>query len=80
MCYQNYVENRDICYAKTKQKALSKVQIDELHSFVGKKKKKVWIIYAYAAETDEIIAVTAGKHSKKQVKDLFKRLDGIEID
>jgi IS1 family transposase/transposase-like protein len=57
-----------------------KVQIDELHSFVGKKKKKVWIIYAYCAETDEIIAVTAGKRSKKQVKDLFKRLEGIEID
>jgi IS1 family transposase len=42
------------------------VQIDELHTFVSKKRKKVWIIYAYDAETDEIIAVTAGKRSKKQ--------------
>lgn len=57
-----------------------KVQIDELHSFVGKKQKKVWIIYAYAVETDEIVAVTAGKRSKKQVKDLYKRLEDIEID
>jgi IS1 family transposase/transposase-like protein len=65
---------------KPSKKHYHKVQIDELHSFVGMKKKKVWIIYAYATETDEIIAVTAGKSSKKQVKDLFKRLDGIEID
>ena len=65
---------------KSSKKHFHKVQIDELHSFVGKRKKKVWIIYAYDAETDEIIAVTAGKRSKKQVKDLFKRLEGITID
>ena len=51
---------------KPSKKHYHQVQIDELHSFVGRKRKKVWIIYAYAAETDEIIAVTAGKRSKKQ--------------
>ncbi|WP_158561201.1 IS1 family transposase [Emticicia sp. C21] len=70
---------------KSSKKYYHKVQIDELHSFVGKKEKKVWtvrraIIYAYDAETDEIIAVTAGKRSKKQVKDLFKRLNDLTID
>lgn len=65
---------------KPSKKHYHKVQIDELHSFVGNKKKKIWIIYAYDAETDEIIAVTAGKRSKKQVKDLYKRLEGITID
>ena len=65
---------------KPSKKHYHKVQIDELHSFVGKKQKKVWVIYAYAVETDEILAVTAGKRSKKQVKDLFKRLEGITVD
>ena len=32
-----------------------KVQIDELYSFVKNKGKKVWILYAYDAETDEIL-------------------------
>lgn len=65
---------------KASKRHYHKVQIDELHSFVGKKEKKVWVIYAYAVETNEIIAVTAGKRSKKQVRDLFKRLEGITID
>ncbi|RFS13987.1 IS1 family transposase [Emticicia sp. C21] len=65
---------------KPSKKHYHKVQIDELHSFVSKKGKKVWIIYAYAVETNEIIAVTAGKRSKRQVKDLFKRLQGLTID
>jgi IS1 family transposase len=64
---------------KSSKKHFQKVHIDELHSFVGKKKKKVWIIYAYDPQTKEIIAVTVGKRSKKQLKDLFKRLEGIKI-
>ena len=57
-----------------------KVQIDELYSFVQKKKKKVWLLYAYDVESNKILAVTAGKRNKKTVKDLLKRLNGVEID
>jgi len=57
-----------------------KVQVDELYSFVGSKSKKVWIIYAYDVESKEILAMTAGKRSSKQVRDLMKRLVGIEVD
>jgi len=62
------------------RKHYHKVQIDELYSFVGSKKKKVWIIYAYDAFTGEILGVTAGKRSKKHVRDLIKRLGDIEVD
>lgn len=56
------------------RKHYHKVKIYELYSFVGSKKKKVWIIYIYDAFTGEILGVTAGKRSKKQVRDLIKRL------
>ena len=50
-------EQINICSSK---RHYHKIQIDELHSFV--RKKKVWIIYAYDAETNEIIAITAEKN------------------
>ena len=65
---------------KPAHKRYHRVQIDELYSFVGHKQKKVWILYAYCAETDEILAMTAGKRSAKQVKDLLKRPEGIQVD
>lgn len=42
--------------------------------------KAAAIIYAYGHETDEILAVTAGKCSKKHLKDLLKRLGDITVD
>ena len=61
-------------------KVYHKVQVDELYSFVQNKKKKVWILYAYCAQTDEILALTMGKRSKKTVKDLYKRLKDIQVN
>ena len=63
-----------------KHKVYHKVQVDELYSFVQNKKKKVWILYAYCAQTDEILALTMGKRNKKTVKDLYKRLKGINVN
>ena len=57
-----------------------RVQIDEMGSFVQKKKKKVWILYAYCSDSKEILAVTMGKRNKARIKDLLKRLQNIEID
>ena len=57
-----------------------RVQIDEMWSFVQKKKKKVWILYAYCSDSKEILAVTMGKRNKARIKDLLKRLQNIEID
>ena len=49
-------------------------------SFVGKKDKKVWILYAYCSENQEILAVTMGKRNKLRIRDLLNRLKGISID
>lgn len=57
-----------------------KVQIDEVYTFVGSKKKKVWLLYAYAQEEDEILALTLGKRGKKTLKDLLKRLGDVRVN
>ena len=57
-----------------KHKVYYKVEVDELYSFVQNKNKKVWILYAYCAQTDEILALTMDKRGKKTVKDIYKRL------
>lgn len=58
------------------------MQIDELYSFVHHKGKKVWIFYVYAPETKEILAMTMGKRSTKQLKNLLTQLEclNLEID
>lgn len=57
-----------------------KVQIDELWMYVAKKEKKVWLIYAYCYETDEILAVAMGKRSSKTVNQLLLKLKRLEIN
>ena len=42
--------------------------------------KKIWILYAYCAQMNEILALTIGKRSKKTVKNLFKRLKSIQVN
>ncbi|AHM62806.1 insertion element iS1 1/5/6 protein insB [Flammeovirgaceae bacterium 311] len=38
------------------QSSYDLVQIDELYSFMKSKENKQWLLYAYAPETDEILA------------------------
>jgi len=57
----------------------SKVQIDEMYSFVGSKNKKVWIFYVYAPETKEILAYTMGKRTAKQVSYLLLKIKVLDI-
>jgi insertion element IS1 protein InsB len=56
------------------------VQIDEVYTFVKSKGKKVWLLYAYSADNNEILALTLGKRSKKTLKDLLKRLGEITVN
>ena len=58
----------------------NKVQIDEQWSYVGKKKKKVWMIYAYAPEKDEILGFAMGKRNWKTVYNLLLKLKALNID
>lgn len=62
------------------QKHYERVEIDELHSFVSKKSKKVWIFYAYAPETKEILAVTMGKRNRKQLQSLMVQIKNLSIE
>lgn len=51
-----------------------------MYSFVGKKDKKVWLFYAYAPETKEILAITMGKRSRKQLQSLMIQLKNLHIE
>lgn len=65
---------------KPKHKYYSKVQLDEQWSYVGKKNKKVWMIYAYAAQDGEILGFAMGKRNWKTVTNLLVKLKALEID
>jgi insertion element IS1 protein InsB len=65
---------------KPKKHAYCRVQIDEQWSYVGRKERKVWMLYAYAVDEDEIIAFTMGKRSVWAVKNLWIKLKALDID
>jgi len=56
------------------------VQIDELWMYVARKKRKVWLLYAYCYQTDEILAFAIGKRNSKTVRNLLLKLKGLEIN
>lgn len=63
------------------RKKYGSVQIDEVWSFVGRRKRgKYWLLYAYCPETDEVLAYSSGGRSAKTVKALLEKLQGVEIE
>ena len=57
------------------------VQIDEVWSYVGNKKKgKYWLLYAYSPEFDEIIGYVCGSRSAATVRALVQKLKDLAID
>ena len=57
------------------------IQIDEVWSFVGKRKKgKYWLLYAYSPQADEILAYSCGSRSAQTVSELLKKLKDVVID
>jgi IS1 family transposase len=59
---------------KPKQSHYDCLEADEFWTYVGKKKNKVWLIYAYHRESEEIVAYVWGKRDLKTAKKLRKRL------
>lgn len=56
------------------------MQIDEVWTFVGQRKKhKWWIFYAYAPETDEVLAWSWGNRSQHTVRRLYRQLQSLNI-
>ena len=47
------------------QKHYDVLQVDEFHTFVGHKKNKVWLIYAYHQKTGQMVAFVWGKRDLK---------------
>jgi IS1 family transposase len=62
-----------------RQRCYGRVQRDEVWSFVGQKKRKRWLLYAYAPETNEILAFVCGTRSRATVKNLLAALDSLDI-
>jgi len=62
-----------------KLKHYERILIDEFFSFVQKKAKKVWVFYAYAPQTKEILAFTMGKRNIRQIRYLLLKIKHLNI-
>ncbi|MDG6894321.1 IS1 family transposase [Volucribacter amazonae] len=60
---------------KPKQKYYRKWQVDEFWTYVGHKKNKGWLMYAYDLDTREIVAFVWDKRNLNTVKQLRTKLD-----
>lgn len=65
---------------RPRQRRYHKILFDEMYSFIGHKGKKVWIFYAYAPETREILAVTMGKRNIRQFRYLMLKIKHLKIE
>ena len=65
-----------------KQAHYDKLEVDEFWTYVGNKKNKVWLIYAYHRETGEIVSYVWGKRNRKTANKLRDKLKlmGISYD
>jgi IS1 family transposase len=64
---------------KPKQTHYDRLEVDEFWTYVGKKKNKVWLIYAYHRGSGEIVAYVWGKRDLKTAKKPGKRLRRLGI-
>jgi IS1 family transposase len=67
------------CRIKPKQSRYDRLEIDEFWTYEGKKKNKVWLIYAYHRGSGEIVAYERGKRKLKKAKKLRKRIRRLGI-
>ncbi|PNK61506.1 hypothetical protein A6J60_011950 [Psychrobacter sp. FDAARGOS_221] len=62
-----------------KRQYYRKLEVDEFWTYVGKNKRKVWLIYAYDRITGEIVAYVWGK-DLKTAKKLRAPLKQLKVD
>jgi hypothetical protein len=62
---------------KPKQTHYDRLEIDEFWTYEGKKKDKVWLIYAYHRGSGEIVAYVWGKRELKTAKKLRRGYEGL---
>lgn len=64
---------------KPRQKHYNTLEIDEFWTYVGNKKNKVWLIYAYDRHTGEIVAYVWGRRNLATAKQLRSKLLSLGI-
>jgi len=66
---------------KPRLRAYKSVQIDEVWTFVKeRKRRKRWLFYAYAPETDEVLAWSWGNRSRHTAAKLYRQLQALETE
>ncbi|TMS55150.1 IS1 family transposase, partial [Acinetobacter lwoffii] len=71
--------SESIYQIQPKQSHYECLEVDELWTFVGNKKNKQWLIYAYHRESGEIVAYVWGKRDLATVQRLKARLKKLGV-
>ena len=61
------------------QSFYDELEVDEFWTYVGSKKNKVWLIYAYHRATGEIVAWVWGKRNLATARDLRQKITELGI-
>jgi IS1 family transposase len=64
---------------KPQKKYYDTLEVDEFWTYVGNKKNKIWLIYAYDRGSGEIVAYVWGKRDFKTADKLRRRLKRLEV-
>ena len=64
---------------KPKQSHYDSLEVDEFWTYVGSKKNKMWLIYAYHRATGEIVAFVWGNRNKKTARKLREKLSSLGV-
>lgn len=62
------------CEITPKQSHYDQLEVDEFWTYVGTKRNRVWLIYAYHRATGEIVAYVWGKRNRKTANELRDKL------
>ena len=62
-----------------KKSYYERLEVDEFWTYVYRKKRKVWLVYAYDRATNEIVAYVWGKRDLKTAKKLRVRLKQLKV-
>ncbi len=58
---------------------LERVQVDELHTFIGRKSKEVYVIYSWSQELKRVLSMTVGTRSKVNLRLIVNPLLEAEV-
>ena len=64
---------------KPEQSHYDSLEVDEFWTYVGNKKNKMWLIYAYHRATGEIVSFVWGKRNTKTAKKLREKLSSLGV-